>query len=104
MYCAHSGGRSSKRAGIDRTHSCTCKDFACRTSIPIDVAAFKKCPTKKFEVLLSMLLISRPDVLYHAEFAEIMRAMECPYRVDLESFQYPDFPLVAKVLRWLVLR
>ena len=35
---------------------------------------------------------------------EMMRALNFPKHLSLESFRQPNFPLVAEMLRWLVLR
>ncbi|OQV18575.1 putative Clusterin-associated protein 1-like protein [Hypsibius exemplaris] len=38
------------------------------------------------------------------EFLMILKELECPEMVEVDSFQYSDFPLVAKIFRWLVMR
>ena len=35
---------------------------------------------------------------------EMMRALNFPKQISLESFRQPNFPLMAEMLRWLVLR
>jgi len=37
-------------------------------------------------------------------FTEMMRALGYPRLISMENFRSPNFPLVAEVLKWLVLR
>lgn len=43
-------------------------------------------------------------VLFFLDFTEMMRALGYPRLISMENFRSPNFPLVAEVLKWLVLR
>jgi clusterin-associated protein 1 len=38
------------------------------------------------------------------DFTEMMRVLGYPRLISLSNFQYPNFPLVAEILSWLVKR
>ncbi|XP_055328670.1 clusterin-associated protein 1-like [Paramacrobiotus metropolitanus] len=38
------------------------------------------------------------------EFVEILAELECPESIQVDSFQYPNFVLIAKLLHWLILK
>ena len=37
-------------------------------------------------------------------FAELMRALDYPRPISMDNFRTPNFPLVADIMFWLVLR
>lgn len=42
--------------------------------------------------------------MFFTDFTEMMRVLGYPRLISLSNFQYPNFPLIAEILVWLVKR
>merc|ERR1712226_658145 len=60
-----------------------------------------------FSLIVVINLLNRFLIMSYRDLrnlTEMMRALNFPKHVSLESFRQPNFPLMAEMLRWLVLR